>query len=75
MNVYKCLKHRNDNYLWNKQGMLEFYQNKIKPWEIPRARHATVSVLGNAMQELHTVYNYLSKCEQQYDVDYIMLMS
>ena len=75
MNVYKCLKHRNNNYLWNKQGMMEFYQNEIKPWEIPRASHATISVLAHAMQELHTVDNYLSKCEQQYNVDYIKFMN
>ena len=54
---------------------MEFYQNEIKPWEIPRARHATISVLDHAMQELHTVDDYLSKCEQQYEVDYLKLMS
>ena len=75
MNVYKCLKPRNNNYLWNKQGMVEFYQNEIKPWEMPRAKHATISVLDHAMQELHTVDDYLSKCEQQYEVDYLKLMS
>ncbi|MDE6867681.1 MAG: plasmid recombination protein [Clostridia bacterium] len=75
MNAYKYLKHRNNNYLWNKQGMMEFYQNEIKPWEIPRASHATISVLAHAMQELHTVDDYLSKCEQQYNVDYLKLMS
>ena len=74
MNFYKCLQNRNNNYLWNKQGMMEFYQNEIKPWEIPRARHATISVLDHAMQELHTVDDYLSECEQQYEVDYIKLM-
>ena len=74
MNVYKCLKHRNNNYLWNKQGMIEFYQNEIKPWEIPRARHATISVLDHALQELHTVDDYLSECKQQFKVDYLKLM-
>ena len=71
MNVYKCLKNRNNNYLWDKQGMIEFYQDEIKPWEIPRGRHATISVLTHAMQELHTVDDYLSRCEQEFKVEYI----
>ena len=55
MNVYKCLKHRNNNYLWDKQGMMECYQNEIKPWEMPRAKHATISVLTHSMSTLYTV--------------------
>lgn len=74
MNVYKCLKNRNNNYLWNKQGMIEFYQDEIKPWEIPRDRHATISILTPAMQELHTVNDYFSRCEQQFEVEYIKPM-
>ena len=74
MNVYKCLKNRNNNYLWDKQGMIEFYQDEIKPWEIPRAKHATISVLAHAMQELHTVDDYFSRCEQQFEVEYIKPM-
>ena len=36
---------------------MEFYQYEIKPWEIPRAKHATISVLTHRMSELYTANN------------------
>lgn len=59
-----------NNYIWNKKN-LELYTDEIAPWKLPRDKHATISVLTHAMQELHTVDDYLSECEQQFEVEYV----
>ena len=39
--------------------------------KLSRDKHAIISVLTHAMQELHTVDDYLSECEQQFEVKYV----
>ena len=59
-----------NNYIWNRKDV-DLLPEEIAPWEIPRDKHATISVLTHAMQELHTVDDYLSRCEQEFKVEYI----
>ena len=59
-----------NNYLWNKKKV-DLLPDEIAPWKLPRDKHATISVLTHAMQELHTVDDYLSECEQQFEVEYV----
>lgn len=59
-----------NNYIWNMKD-IDLLPDEIAPWKLPRNKHATISVLTHAMQELHTVDEYLSDCEQRFKVDYI----
>lgn len=63
-----------NNYLWNRKNV-DLDPDEIAPWKLPRDRHATISVLKHRLNELHTVDNYLSGCERQFEVDYIILMN
>lgn len=63
-----------NNYLWNRKNV-DLDPDEIAPWKLPRDRHATISVLKHRLNELHTVDDYLSNCERQFEVDYIILMN
>ena len=62
-----------NNYIWNRKDV-DLLPEEIAPWKRPRDKHATISVLKHRLSELHTVDDYLSKCEQQFDVEYIKSM-
>ncbi len=59
-----------NNYIWNRKDV-DLFPDEIAPWKLPRDRHATISVLKHRFSELHTVDYYLSRCEQEFNVDYI----
>ena len=63
-----------NNYTWSKK-IVELFPDEIAPWKLPRDKHATISVLTHAMQELHTVDNYISECEQQFEAEYLRQMN
>lgn len=63
-----------NNYIWNKKNV-DLEPDEIAPWKLPRDRHATISVLKHRLNELHTVDDYLSNCERQFEVDYIIHMN
>ena len=62
-----------NNYIWNKIDV-DLLPNEIAPWKLARDKHATISVLTHAIQELHTVDDYFSRCKQQFEVEYIKPM-
>lgn len=64
--------------------MYEYYQNKCvvmppseqrKAWGQPRDKHATISVITHTQNDFASVDEYLSDCEQQFDVEYIKRMN
>lgn len=63
-----------NNYIWNKKSV-DLDPDEIAPWKLPRDKHATISVLKHRMSELYTVDEYLSDCEQQFEVDYLKHMN
>ncbi len=62
-----------NNYIWSRKD-IDLLPDEIAPWKLPRDKHATISVLTHAIQELHTVDDYFSRCEQQFEVEYIKPM-
>lgn len=62
-----------NNYIWNRKDV-DLLPEEIAPWKLPRDKHATISVLAHYMSELHTVDDYLSECEQQFEVEYVKPM-
>lgn len=58
-----------NNYYWNKRNV-SLDKDEIAPWKLPREKHATISVLLPRENELQTVDDYLTTCEELYDVDY-----
>ena len=56
-----------NNYIWNRKDV-DLLPEEIAPWKFPRDRHATISVLKHRFSELHTVDDYLSRCEQEFNV-------
>lgn len=58
-----------NNYYWNKRNV-SLDKDEIAPWKLPRDKHATISILLHRENELQTVDDYLSTCEELYDVDY-----
>ena len=62
-----------NNYLWNKKN-IDLLPDEIAPWKLPRDKHATISVLTHTMQELQTVDDYLSRCEREFEVEYLNLL-
>lgn len=62
-----------NNYIWNKIDV-DLLPDEIAPWKLARDKHATISVLTHAIQELHTVDDYFSRCKQQFEVEYIKPM-
>ena len=59
-----------NNYIWSRKD-IDLLPDEIAPWKLSRDKHAIISVLTHAMQELHTVDDYLSSCEQKFGVEYI----
>lgn len=59
-----------NNYIWSKKD-IELFLDEIAPWKLPRDKHATIAVLAHYMSDLHTVDDYLSRCEQHFEVKYI----
>ncbi len=59
-----------NNYIWSRKNV-DLLPEEIAPWKLPRDRHATISVLKHRFSELHTVDDYLSRCEQEFEVEYI----
>jgi len=62
-----------NNYIWNRKDV-DLLPDEIAPWKLARDEHATISVLTHAIQELHTVDDYFSRCKQQFEVEYIKPM-
>ncbi len=62
-----------NNYIWSRKDV-DLFPEEIAPWKLPRDKHATISVLTHAIHELHTVDDYFSRCEQQFEVEYIKPM-
>lgn len=62
-----------NNYIWSRKDV-DLLPDEIAPWKLSRDKHAIISVLTHAMQELHTVDDYLSECEQQFEVKYVKPM-
>ena len=58
-----------NNYYWNKRTV-SLNKDEIAPWKLPREKHATISILLHRENELHTVDDYLTTCEELYDIDY-----
>lgn len=63
-----------NNYYWSKKD-IDLEPDEIAPWKLPRDKHATISVLTHYMSELHTVDDYLERCEQQFKVEYLKPMN
>ncbi len=59
-----------NNYIWNRKDV-DLLPDEIAPWKLARDKHATISVLKHRLSELHTVDDYLSRCDQEFNVDYI----
>ena len=59
-----------NNYIWSRKNV-DLLPEEIAPWKLPRDRHATISVLKHRFSELHTVDDYLTRCEQEFEVEYI----
>lgn len=62
-----------NNYIWNRKDV-DLLHEEIAPWKLPRDKHATISVLKHRFSELYTVDDYFSRCEQQFEVEYIKPM-
>lgn len=63
-----------NNYYWSRKD-IDLEPDEIAPWKLPRDKHATISVLTHYMSELHTVDDYLERCEQQFKVEYLKRMN
>ncbi len=59
-----------NNYVWSKKDV-DLLPDEIAPWKLPRDKHATISVLKHRLSELYTVDDYLSRCEQEFKVEYL----
>lgn len=59
-----------NNYIWSRKDV-DLLPDEIAPWKLPRDKHATISVLSHSMSEFHTVDDYLSRCEQKFNVEYL----
>ena len=44
---------------------------EIAPWKLPRDKHATISVITHRQNDFTAVDEYLSRCEQEFEVEYI----
>jgi hypothetical protein len=62
-----------NNYIWSRKDV-DLLPEEIAPWKLPRDKHATISVLKHRLSELHTVDDYLSRCEQEFEVEYVIPM-
>ncbi len=62
-----------NNYIWSRKDV-DLLPEEIAPWKLPRDKHATISVLKHRFSELHTVDDYLSRCEREYEVEYLKLL-
>ncbi len=62
------------NYHWNKKDV-NLGPDEIAPWKLPRDKHATISVLTHTMKELHSVDEYLSSREREFEVEYLKFMN
>ena len=59
-----------NNYIWSRKDV-DLLPEEIAPWKLPRDKHATISVLKHRFSELHTVDDYLSRCEQDFKIEYV----
>lgn len=59
-----------NNYIWSRKD-IDLLPDEIAPWKLPRDKHATISVLKHRLSELYTVDDYLSRCEQEFKVEYL----